>query len=105
MTKTTSEWLERLHGTLPCAPVNDVKGALTGDFAVSQQSVQSVEHPHWGEIKMVRQPILINGEVAPRRAAPALGADTAAILTEAGYSKEEISELEAENVISLGQRE
>ena len=104
MTKTTSEWLERLHGKLPCAPVNDVKGALTGDFAVSQQSVQSVEHPHWGEVKMVRQPILINGEVAPRRAAPALGADTADILTEAGYSEEEISKLEAENVVSLGQR-
>jgi len=101
MTRTTSEWLQRLHGKLPCAPVNDVESALTGDFAASQKSVQSVEHPHWGEVKMVRQPILINGQVAPRRAAPALGADTADILLEAGYSEEEISALEVENVISL----
>ncbi|MBI05771.1 MAG: CoA transferase [Rhodospirillaceae bacterium] len=101
MTRTTSEWLQRLHGKLPCAPVNDVESALTGDFAASQKSIQSVEHSHWGEVKMVRQPILINGQVAPRRAAPALGADTADILLEAGYSEEEISALEVENVISL----
>ena len=102
VTRTTDEWLARLHGKLPCAPVNDVEGALTGDFAQSQRSVQSVPHPHWGEVKMVRQPTLIDGEVAPRTAAPALGADTAAILAEAGYSKEEIEALAEAGVIALG---
>ncbi|MEE8172006.1 MAG: CoA transferase, partial [Alphaproteobacteria bacterium] len=101
LTRTTDEWLQRLHGQLPCAPVNDVKAALASEFAAAQRTVQSVPHPVRGEVRMVRQPILIDGEVAPRRAARALGADTAAILAEAGYSKAEITALEAEGVIAL----
>lgn len=99
ITRDTDVWLERLHGQLPCAPVNDVKAALASDFAASQRSVQSVPHPTRGEIKMVRQPILVDGEVTPRRAARALGADTAEILKQAGYSEAEIDALEADNVI------
>jgi len=99
ITRDTDVWLERLHGQLPCAPVNDVKAALASDFAASQHSVQSVPHPTRGEIKMVRQPILVDGEVTPRRAARALGADTAEILKQAGYSEAEIDALEADNVI------
>jgi succinate--hydroxymethylglutarate CoA-transferase len=99
ITRDTDAWLERLHGQLPCAPVNDVKAALASDFAASQRSVQSVPHPTRGEIKMVRQPILVDGEVTPRRAARALGADTAEILKQAGYSEAEIDALEADNVV------
>ena len=102
LTRSTDEWLERLHGQLPCAPVNDVKAALASDFAAALQSVQTVPHPVRGEVRMVRQPILIDGEVAPRRAARALGADTAEILADAGYSKAEIAALEAEGVIAIG---
>jgi crotonobetainyl-CoA:carnitine CoA-transferase CaiB-like acyl-CoA transferase len=105
VTRSTDAWLERLHGKLPCAPVNDVKSALASEFAVAQRSVQGVPHPTRGEVKMVRQPILIDGAVAPRRAARALGADTAEILSQAGYSDSEIATLEADDVIALGRAE
>ena len=101
LTRGTDAWLERLQGQLPCAPVNDIKAALASDFAAAQHSVQSVPHPARGEVKMVRQPILIDGQVAPRRAARALGADTAEILEAAGYSEAEIAALEADGVIAL----
>jgi crotonobetainyl-CoA:carnitine CoA-transferase CaiB-like acyl-CoA transferase len=94
--------LERLHGQLPCAPVNDVKAALASEFAAVSQSVQAVSHPVRGEVHMVRQPILIDGEVAPRRSARTLGADTLQILVDAGYSRAEIAALEAEGVIAIG---
>ncbi len=105
VTRSTDAWLERLHGKLPCAPVNDVKSALASEFALAQRSVQGVPHPTRGEVKMVRQPILIDGAVAPRRAARALGADTAEILSQAGYSDSEIATLEADDVIALGRAE
>ena len=55
-----------------------------------------------GKVHMVRQPILIDGEVAPRRSARTLGAATLKILVNAGYSRAEIAALEAEGVIAIG---
>ena len=80
LTRTTEAWLERLGGVLPCAPVNDVAGALASGFAEQRRIVQEVQHPARGAMRMVRQPITVDGAVMPRSAAPALGADTAAIL-------------------------
>jgi crotonobetainyl-CoA:carnitine CoA-transferase CaiB-like acyl-CoA transferase len=102
MTRTTAAWLERLRGQLPCAPVHDVKAALASDFAARRRIVQRVKHPTRGEIGLVRQPILVDGEVVRRRAAPALGADTEAVLRELGYSPAEIEALEAAGVIRRG---
>ena len=61
--------------------------------------VQEVAHPERGTMRMVRQPITVDGAVMPRQAAPALGADTAAILTELGYDSDEIEALEADGTI------
>ena len=99
LTRTTEAWLERLAGVLPCAPVNDVAGALASDFAERRRMVQEVAHPERGTMRMVRQPITVDGAVMPRHAAPALGADTAAILTELGYEANEIEALEADGTI------
>ena len=99
LTRTTEAWLERLAGVLPCAPVNDAAGALASDFAERRRMVQEVAHPERGTMRMVRQPITVDGAVMPRNAAPALGADTAAILSELGYDSDEIEALEADGTI------
>ena len=99
LTRTTEAWLERLAGVLPCAPVNDVAGALASGFAERRRMIQEVPHPSRGTMRMVRQPITVNGAVMPRRAAPALGADTAAILSELGYDNDEIEALEADGTV------
>ena len=48
LTRTTEAWLERLGGVLPCAPVNDVAGALASGFAEQRHIVQEVQHPARG---------------------------------------------------------
>ena len=100
-TRPTAAWLERLGGVLPCAPVNDVKGALASDFAARRRIVQEIAHPARGAMRMVRQPITVNGAVMPRRPAPALGADTAAILAELGYTAPEVHSLQSEGTIHI----
>ena len=104
LTRTTEAWLERLSGVLPCAPVNDVAGALASGFAAERRIVQEVPHPERGTMRMVRQPITVDGAVLPRRAAPALGADTAAILAELGYAPAEIEALAADGTVQRDHR-
>jgi len=98
-TQTTEYWLGKLQGVLPCAPVYDVKGALANRFAGEREIVQSVPHPKRGEMRIVRQPIKVNGAIMPRKAAPALGADTDDVLHELGLNNSEIDALEASGVI------
>lgn len=93
-TRDTSDWLERIQGKLPCAPVYDVAEALASDVARQNRIVQHVAHPTRGEMSLVRQPILMDGEVFPREAAPRLGQDTEALLNELGFSSAEIDQLE-----------
>lgn len=92
-TQPTQYWLDRIQGKLPCAPVYTVREALASRVAADAKSVQIVPHPTRGTIRMVRQPVLVDGEVVPRVAAPALGADTTDVLAELGYSAAEISKL------------
>ncbi|MBT6442326.1 MAG: CoA transferase [Alphaproteobacteria bacterium] len=100
LTRTTEDWMGRLSGLLPCAPVRDVAEALASDFAAERKIIQSVDHPHWREMKNVRQPILVDGQVMPRRRAPDLGEDTRALLDELGYDLADIDEMEREGVVA-----
>jgi crotonobetainyl-CoA:carnitine CoA-transferase CaiB-like acyl-CoA transferase len=57
--------------------------------------VISYEQPEFGEVKQLGFPIKLSRTPADlHRPAPALGEHTAEILTEAGYSAEEVQSLE-----------
>ena len=99
LTRTTKAWLERLGGVLPCAPVNDVAARSRAASPSRDVSCRRCSTRRGGAMRMVRQPITVDGAVMPRRAAPALGADTAAILAELGYQPDEIEALEADGTV------
>ncbi len=96
---TTTEWLTRLQGQLPAAPVNDLAQALDNPFAHAVGMVRTVPHPTRPDFKALANPIVLDGERLPSRSAPALGADTDALLREVGYTDAEVARLRADRVI------
>ena len=77
--RTTAEWLERLTGVLPIAPVYDVAQALDSPFVAASGMIRDVPHPK-EDLRLLTSPIRIDGERAELAAAPALGADNARLL-------------------------
>ncbi len=98
----TSHWLRILEDAdVPCAPVNTIAEALVDEQVVARQSVFRLDHPSLGEITHVASPIRVGTEPHRRAEAPALGADTAAVLTKLlGYTDDRIRGLEHAGVIA-----
>jgi len=100
MTRTTAQWIERLAGTVPVAPVYDVAQALQSEFVAERDGVLDFGYPDGRSARMVAGPIRVPGVSLPTRAAPAMGADTDAQLRAAGYSDQQIAALRAAGVIA-----
>jgi crotonobetainyl-CoA:carnitine CoA-transferase CaiB-like acyl-CoA transferase len=90
--RTTAEWIEVFAGRVPAAPVHDVQQALENPFVTEAGRVRTVDHPS-GPIRLLAPPIRCPGEELPCQPAPAMGADTDAILVDLGFSSTEISDL------------
>jgi crotonobetainyl-CoA:carnitine CoA-transferase CaiB-like acyl-CoA transferase len=100
ITRTTAEWLERLRGRVPCAPVNDVRQALADPQVRAGDMIVEVEHPEFGTLREVRGPVRTEGEVRRPRRAPRLGEHTDLILRELlSYSDSTIERLRAGGII------
>ncbi|GIX13075.1 MAG: CoA transferase [Paracoccaceae bacterium] len=84
-TRTTAEWMAVFGGQVPAAPVHDIAQALDNPFFRERGGVQRVDHPHLPGLAMVASPIRAGAE-PPARPAPALGADTEALLAEIGMA-------------------
>lgn len=97
--RTTAEWLETFAGTIPAAPVNDVAAALDHPLVREGGRLLHVPHPARPDFRMLANPVRVPGETHPARPAPALGADTDAVLRKLGYDDERIAALREDNVI------
>ena len=98
--RTTEEWLERLRGRVPCAPVNDVRQALADPQVTARDMIVEVEHPDFGPLKEVRSPVRTEGEIRHPARAPKLGEHTDQILREIlSYSDSTIARLRDTGVI------
>ena len=96
---TTAAWLEKLSGRLPVAPVYDIGEALDNPFVAERRAIEDFAYADGRQARLVRSPIRLSDAELPRRAAPALGADTDALLAELGYGAERIAALRARRVV------
>jgi crotonobetainyl-CoA:carnitine CoA-transferase CaiB-like acyl-CoA transferase len=90
---TTRQWLDRLQGVLPAAPVYDLPQALDNPYAHSIGMVRPLPHPSRADFRVLANPIKLDGERLPARTAPALGEHTGELLRQVGYSDAEIAAL------------
>ncbi|MEY2954004.1 MAG: hypothetical protein RLZZ401_2091 [Pseudomonadota bacterium] len=95
-TATTAEWMNRLAGKVPVAPVYDVAQALDSDFVAEQERLLEFAHTS-GPVRMVASPVRAGNH--PLRPAPAMGEHTDEILLAAGYDQADIRRLRAQSVL------
>jgi crotonobetainyl-CoA:carnitine CoA-transferase CaiB-like acyl-CoA transferase len=73
--RSTAQWLAALQGVLPIAPVLDLAAALANPFVHARGLIQSTPHPARPDLRLLANPILLDGRRLPGRVCSALGAD------------------------------
>jgi crotonobetainyl-CoA:carnitine CoA-transferase CaiB-like acyl-CoA transferase len=81
---TTAEWIEKLRAAdIPVSPVNGISDLFDDPHLNAVGLFSQMEHPTEGTLKVARFPIRFGASPAEvRNLAPALGADTGAVLSE-----------------------
>jgi crotonobetainyl-CoA:carnitine CoA-transferase CaiB-like acyl-CoA transferase len=99
--RTTTAWLSIFAGKVPAGPINTIGEALTDPYVTGGGRVEEIETEGGGRVRLLAAPLrVVEGlEPTPSRPAPVLGADTDALLAEAGVSAEEIAGLRAAGVV------
>ena len=99
----TSYWWGKLQGTIPCAPVLNIKEALDNEFVRKNGKIINVpyeDNPERKEVYFIAPPF--NFPKIPNikyRLAPKLGEHTESILRSLGYGDEDIEKMRGRKVI------
>ncbi|RYY27055.1 MAG: CoA transferase [Sphingomonadales bacterium] len=98
-TQTTAHWTELLAGHMPVAPVLALDQALDNPYLKTTGMIDTVAHPDRADLRVLANPIRLDGKRLPNRAGPLLGGDTDAVLAEAGYDADAIAGFKAKGVV------
>lgn len=100
-TRNGEEWLKILTDAgVPCGPIYTLDKIFTDPQVLHRQMLKELDHPKAGRIKVTGIPIKLSdtpGEI--KTAPPVLGQHTQEILSELGYSDQEVEELHQGKVI------
>jgi crotonobetainyl-CoA:carnitine CoA-transferase CaiB-like acyl-CoA transferase len=76
----TVHWMKVLAGVLPVAPVYDMEQALENPFLATTKMVNTIAHPARESLRVLANPIRINGERMEQSVCSPMGADTARLV-------------------------
>ncbi|MGE0314913.1 MAG: CaiB/BaiF CoA transferase family protein [Lautropia sp.] len=100
MTRDTSDWLARLAGKVPVAPVHDLEQALRNPFVGARGNLRDFSHPDGRSARMIANPVRFAAIEPPLVAAPRMGEHNRTLLREAGLDDAAIDRLAALGVIA-----
>ncbi len=102
--QSTEHWLRAMENAgVPAGPVLSVGDALNDPQVRARDMVVDVDHARLGTMPTMGVPVKFSDTPgAVRRAAPILGQHTVEILTELGYDRERITELETAGAVHSG---
>jgi CoA:oxalate CoA-transferase len=99
--KPKEYWIELLERhNVPCGPINNVREVVESPQVQAREMIIEMDHKKAGRIKMAGPPI--KASLTPLSAQcppPLLGQDTESILSQLGYSREEIGSFAVQGVI------
>jgi len=97
--RTAEEWIEDVKGIIPISPVYDMAEALDNPFLDETKMVTEVDHPDRPSMRVLHNPILLDGQRLPAGPGPKLGQDTDELLREAGYTDEDIAGMRSDGIV------
>jgi crotonobetainyl-CoA:carnitine CoA-transferase CaiB-like acyl-CoA transferase len=100
--RTTEDWLGRLRGDVPCAPVRDLAEVLEPESLRARDMLAEYDHPRLGPVRGVGLPVRAAGFAPGYRPAPALDADAREVLTEIGLDDQQIARLGQRGAFGAG---
>ena len=85
--QSNAYWLGKLNGVLPIAPVLDLAQALDSPFLQTTEMIKVISHPAKPDMRVLANPIKINGQRLAQAPCSAFGADNATYVGEARPTK------------------
>ena len=99
--QTKEYWIRKLEeNAVPCGPINNIKEVIESPHTKAREMVVTIEHPVEGALKTAGIPIKASKTpLSVQGPAPLLGKHTDMILSQLGYSENEIATLKNNKII------
>jgi len=99
---STAEWLRKLQGVVPVAPVRPLGSALDRAELAARGRLATYPHPRFGGVQTVGTPFSLGGFSPAYRSAPPLDGDRPHLLSWLGYDQREVDRLAAAGAFGAG---
>ena len=102
LTKTLDDWSGRLNEAgLPWAPLQTLPEVIADPQARADDFFIPYDHPSYGRIELVANPVKLNRTPAPvRMPAPGFAQHTVEVLLECGYTEEDIEQFKQQQIVA-----